>query len=990
MSNIIQRLSAALADRYRIERELGGGGMSRVFLAEEVALGRKVVVKVLPPDLGAGVNVDRFRREIHLAASLQHPNIVPLLAAGSADGLLYYTMPLVEGESLRVKLAREGELPVIETIRLLRDVADALAYAHEHGVLHRDIKPDNILVSRQHALVADFGVAKALSAAAGDGSTTTEGVALGTPAYMAPEQATADPHTDHRADVYALGVVAYEMLTGNTLYPGLTGQAVLAAHATRPAPQVTDLRPSIPPPLAALVMRCLEKHPADRWQSADEVLQQLEAMATPSGGTMPTTAVRARPALRVRRRWLLLGGAVAAAVVLSIVVLRRPGAGASLDSNLLAVAPFDALGGELELWREGLVDLLSRNFDGAGPLRTVSPTLVVRRWSGRADPASAAALGRRTGAGLAVFGNLVASGRDSVRLAATILDVVRDRTAGEVQLRGDTRHMDQLADSLTVGLLRELGRTHDLVAVRTAGLRATSLPALKAFLEGERLYRRGAWDSAQAAYRRALAFDSTFVPALRHLGQSLWWRASGDTSYVAYLLRAGELNHGLPRRDSLLVTADSLFAALGGQIQDLTPGLRRSMARRLFGTLEAAVRLYPEDPEVWYELGEARYHHGWMASTRPSEMLDAFDHSIALDSSFSPAYVHSTSLGLDLYGLDGWNRYARPYLSLSPSDDHLMGTRLIDNLLHSTPARPGPSDSTIRSANLDQILDAVLNSWHFTDSAETAVRLARALVETRGHSIGIGDNPLIRRQSLAGILAYRGHLREARQLIEGEDRLAWIASWPGEMALCGGVRPETVDSMFGRWLRHGSLWPPGEWPTAGPPGPLLFALPWWAARRDTVALEHYARRADSAQRSPVRPFWGRELAQYAAEAARAYSKLARGDTVGALRRFEALPKDVWWGALDRVTQGEILARQGRDADALTLFEGAFPNDWWGPARVLASLDAARAAERLGQRERATSAYQFVVDAWRHADAELEPYVGEARGGLERLAAEPSR
>jgi len=206
------RLQTALGDAYRLERELGGGGMSRVFVAEETALGRRIVLKVLPPELGAGLSVDRFRREIQLAASLHHPNIVPLLTAGEADGLLYYTMPLIEGDSLRTRLAREGELPVGEAVRLLRDVVDGLAYAHEHGVVHRDIKPDNVLVSRHHAMVTDFGVAKALSEATGRAALTSAGVALGTPSYMAPEQATADPHTDHRADIYAVGALAYEML----------------------------------------------------------------------------------------------------------------------------------------------------------------------------------------------------------------------------------------------------------------------------------------------------------------------------------------------------------------------------------------------------------------------------------------------------------------------------------------------------------------------------------------------------------------------------------------------------------------------------------------------------------------------------------------------------------------------------------------------------------------------------------------------------------
>jgi tetratricopeptide (TPR) repeat protein len=290
MSELVERLQGALGDTYRIERELGGGGMSHVFLAKETALGRSVVVKVLPPEMAASINIERFRREIQLAASLQHPHIVPLLAAGQSGDLLYYTMPLVEGESLRAKLAREGEMPVSDAIRVLRDVVDALAYAHARGVVHRDIKPDNVLITGQHAVVTDFGVAKAMSASSGSSSLTSLGVALGTPAYMAPEQAAADPNVDHRADLYAVGAMAYEMLCGRPPFSGMSPQQVLAAHVTLPPAPLSSQRPSVSPALNALVMRCLEKKPADRIQTAAEMLTQLQAMATPSGGMAPTGA----------------------------------------------------------------------------------------------------------------------------------------------------------------------------------------------------------------------------------------------------------------------------------------------------------------------------------------------------------------------------------------------------------------------------------------------------------------------------------------------------------------------------------------------------------------------------------------------------------------------------------------------------------------------------------------------------------------------------
>ena len=288
-----QRLQSALGDTHRILRELGGGGMSRVFLAEETRLGRQVVVKVLPPETGAAVNVERFEREIRLAARLQHPHIVPLLSAAAAGDLLYYVMPFIQGESLRSKLAREGELPVAEAARILREIVDALSYAHRNGVVHRDIKPDNVLLSDGHAVVTDFGVAKAVSASSGSSSLTSLGVALGTPAYMAPEQAAADPHVDHRADIYAVGILGYEMLAGRTPFTAPTPQAMLAAHITQAPEPVAKLRPAVSPALNGVLMRCLEKRAADRWQSAAELLSQLEAATTPSGGLAPTAATAA-------------------------------------------------------------------------------------------------------------------------------------------------------------------------------------------------------------------------------------------------------------------------------------------------------------------------------------------------------------------------------------------------------------------------------------------------------------------------------------------------------------------------------------------------------------------------------------------------------------------------------------------------------------------------------------------------------------------------
>jgi len=318
------RVAAALADRYRLIRELGSGGMATVYLAEDMRHRRQVAVKVLRPELAATLGADRFTREIETVAQFQHPHILPLLDSGQADGFFYYVMPSVEGESLRDRLARHGELPIHDAVKILVEVVDALAYAHAHGVVHRDIKPDNVLLSGRHALVMDFGVAKALSDASARSRVTTAGVALGTPAYMAPEQAAADPHIDHRADLYAVGVLGYELVTGGPPFVGKTASEVLAAQVTRRPEPLQARRPACPAALAHIVMKCLEKRPADRWQSADELLAQLEPLATPSGGTTPTATPRPMAAVIGTPLRRYVAAAVVPAVVVGVVLLARP------------------------------------------------------------------------------------------------------------------------------------------------------------------------------------------------------------------------------------------------------------------------------------------------------------------------------------------------------------------------------------------------------------------------------------------------------------------------------------------------------------------------------------------------------------------------------------------------------------------------------------------------------------------------------------------
>src|SRR5689334_18711126 len=309
-----EHLQAALGTNYQLDLELTGGGMSRVFVAIDRSLGRKIVVKVLPPELAAGVNRERFRREIQVAAQLQHPHVVPLLSAGEQGDLLWYTMPFIEGESLRAALERKRKFTTREVIRILHDVVDALSFAHERGVVHRDIKPANILTQGAHALVADFGVAKALSAAMPLTGVTTTGLAIGTPAYMAPEQLAGDPNADHRMDIYAVGLLAYELVTGVSPFTGPSPRETLAAQLSHDPKPLHEVSAEIPRSLSTLIMRCLAKDPAGRPQSADDILRELDSMTMPLGVTPQGGGIEAPKA---KRSWMSIAAVAILAVALA-------------------------------------------------------------------------------------------------------------------------------------------------------------------------------------------------------------------------------------------------------------------------------------------------------------------------------------------------------------------------------------------------------------------------------------------------------------------------------------------------------------------------------------------------------------------------------------------------------------------------------------------------------------------------------------------------
>ncbi len=958
----LERLQVALADRYTIEATLGTGGMATVYRARDLKHQRTVAIKVLHPELAAGVGHERFLREIQIAANLAHPHIVTLLESGEVGGFLYYVMPLIEGESLRERLHRDGRLPTGDCVRILRDIADALAYAHQHGVVHRDIKPGNILLAGQHALVADFGVAKAIHDAAKSETITTGGLSIGTPAYCSPEQAVADPGVDHRADIYSFGIVAYEMLTGRPPFVDLSPQSILSAQVTKTPVPITDQRSALPPGLARIVMRCLEKDPADRYQDARELAAQLDALDTPPDA-VGLAASAAAASTRDRRWRRLIGSAIVLAAAGATAVMLTSRSRPELDPNVIAVAPFDVLGGDLETWREGLVDLLSASLDGAGPLKSVSPSTAIKEWRGRPEPQSALDMAERVRAGLVVFGRLVAAGPDSARVTAMLYDATLRRAIAEFGFRDAADRIDRLADSLALGIMSELSRRRALGAWRLASLGASSPAALKEFLRGEQHYRRFELDSAKYYYERAIGFDSTFALAHNRLAYALGWSLRSDPAVTASFLRAGELNRGLARRESLLIAADSLSGALRRFSGDSASWW---MWRRELRTLEMAAREYPLDPQVWYQLGETRYHRGPEVGVTIEETRDAFARAVVLDSAFVPAYRHLVELTLRLDGPEAARPVLQAYLARAGPGLITSAEQVTNALLGPRSASDAEVELLLRELSTEEFYQVWYDLKWWPDTAESAIRVARAWAGT--------DDGLAPTFTLGQSLAFRGHLGEALK-VAGDS----IPGLFAELARLGAVPPDTARAVFGRWLAE------RRW--AG----MYSALPSWAQTHDTTSLRIAAGWWDSLRTNgPPELEWA---ASHFARVANAWLALARGDSADALARLAAVPNWPCYTCYhEQLARARILIVFGRDQEAAELLDHMpFLNDQVPPAEaVIAALERGRVHERLGNRAEALEAFSFVVNAWRKPDRELEGYVEEAKVMIGELTGEPER
>lgn len=581
-------LERTLAGTYTIERQLGGGGMSSIFLAQEPALGRRVVIKTLPPELAHAVSSERFRQEIRFAARLTHPHIVPLLSAGESDGLPWYSMPYLEGTTLRGRLS-QGPLSIPEAVSLLRDVARALAYAHDHGVIHRDIKPENVLLTGGTAMVTDFGIGKALlSGATGEGGSgpatlTSLGLVLGTPAYMAPEQGAADPHVDQRADIYAFGCLAYESLTGAPPFTGRPPAALIAAHAVEPPEPLARRRPEVPTALAELVMRCLAKEPADRPQSASELLQALDGMP------LHTRAPR-------RRRLAVILATLAIAGGLAVLFSRRQPAAPAEASTLhsVAVLPFVNTGGDPddEYFSDGMTDELAHALAGLPDIRVAGRT---SSYAYKGKAATVQEIGRALGVKGVIAGTVRRAG-DRIRVTVQLSSAEDGFQRWSHEYERRSSDVFALQDELTRAIVTELEPTLRGTAAGVASERrgTADAAAYEHYLRGHYFWeRRGTAGLLKAIdeYRAAIGRDSSFARA---------WAGMA----LVYMVLPSYTEINADSATGLGVAAARRALALDSTVADARLALANALSNKAqiaesVTEFRRVVKLVPNDPTAW-------------------------------------------------------------------------------------------------------------------------------------------------------------------------------------------------------------------------------------------------------------------------------------------------------------------------------------------------------------------------------------------------------
>ncbi len=1011
--------------------------MSQVYLAEEVALGRRVVIKTLPPDLAAVLSAERFQREVRLAATLQHPNIVPLLASGQAGPLVYYTMPFLDGESLRTRLDKGGELPVGEAVRLLREIADALAYAHRQGVVHRDIKPENILLSQGHAVITDFGIARAVASVDQHGTLTGTGIALGTPAYMAPEQAAGQGQVDHRADLYALGVVAYEMLAGVPPFAAPNIPAMLAAHLTRQAAPLTEVRPAVPAELAAVVHRCLEKRPADRFQDATELVGALDRLVetTPRAGVPGASGGgRARP-------WSVpLVAASFAAASLAVVAgawTLRTQAGLP-DWFVQVAAVLMAIGAPVVL---GAVVLHNRRVARpALPPRPLERQLTVRRavWGGVAALALLSVLTAGyvvlRALGIGPVGSLMASGAIEARervLLADFVNQTRDTLLGPAiteAFRVDfsqSRLVSPLPADFVRRVLQRMQRAEVAEISPDLAREIAQREGIRVVVAGE-LSQVG--PSLLVSARLVSAESGEVMASARETARDST-RILDAVDRVSKQLREriGESLKSLRANPPLAEVTTSSLEALRKYSQAIRAGDQGDQNREI-ALLEEAVAADSTFAMAWRALGTRLYNQGGRGDRAQHAVVTAFrlrEHLTFRERKLTEFTYYSDGVGaadsaraaleslLAEHPEDGWalnnlgvvdffagqhERAAEAYrraVAVEP-DQFLPWSNLVGSLIDF-----GQVDSA--RATLDQIAARFPPGWA-VDELEVGFLMGQrdfVAAERRLRELVVKhrDNPGAQhrlQQYLAGVLTVRGKLGEAERNLVASANFRTSRGLHSQALMERLRRAELQALLLGdlpaaraRLAEALALTPIEQMPAQDRPIARLVLTA--ATAGDQAGAERWLRQfADSRGSVPGRA--RRFLENYLRGTVLAMRDETAPEAIEALRAAVAGPCPTCVQA----RLGELFDRLGQADSAQAYYTQWYrqgESSWLGPgvhdvrhARIYLRLG--ELAELRGDRAAAVDFYSRFVELWREADAPLQTQVAEVRRRLVELTGEP--
>jgi tetratricopeptide (TPR) repeat protein len=933
----VDRLRAALADRYELDCEIGHGGMAHVYRAHDRQHGRDVAIKVLRPELAAALGSERFLREIHLEARLQHPHILPLYDSGTADGFLYYVMPYVEGETLRERIRREKQLPLADALRITKEVGEALSYAHEHGVIHRDIKPANILLSGEHALVADFGIAKAISAADEEALTGT-GIAVGTPEYMSPEQGSGDHGVDRRSDVYALGCVLYEMLAGQPPFTGRTAQSVLARHRHESPPSLLVVRPALHPEIEAVVERALAKVPADRFATVAAFSQALEAPSV--------SRPRTRSETPRAPKWRRAAVAAALAALVGVGVWRLAVGGSErTDPNKVMVFP--------------LIDRIAESRgSGAGEevaimigsgLEHTEPLKWIDGWAWM-DSAqrenirlltarSARTLSQRQRARFYIDGSIVGAG-DSATVVLRLNDARTDSLLAQASASGssDPNLLPQLGLRAMIELLPVLvepGRRVDRSAL--SGLTDRRPAAVAAWLQGEREYRRSLFESALTYFRRAVEVDSALgLAALRGAEASAWLERPAEA-------------------DQLLNIALEQAASLPPKYAHFARGLKAYFS----GAADTAIEQFRRAIEVdsawsaaWTALGEVKYHLFPGGFITDSSAEGAFEAARRTDPKFAPPLYHLVEIALRRGDLSSAEGLARDFRRISPTSTMASRMTLMIECARSGPGRFDWSGATRRG--IAEVMAAA--QWLSVAASHAACAEAGFRAVLRSDSATVA-NRWNATEGLQSLLLAEGKGEEAKAVLDSavaSGILEALGLYVVDAVAGAGMETDAekvIESLAGdyRGMSTQRLWYHGIW--------AFHSLK--VERLDTIvqAMMVNAR---------ARP----DPDSLLTSALAARLTLLRGDTAAATQRLRnlrpsAVRVDLVWGlweslGSERLLLAELLFARGEFEEALRVADGFdhpqsvihlmyLPASLALRARAAASLGRPRLSERFLQR-----------------------------------------